>query len=75
MKNVMKYAKILKKDPENYEARADYFMVKPNNSGDRFFYPYYLYFDGRKVPAEKSECEKILWEYDTKIKGAQAFLF
>lgn len=43
--------------------RADYFMVKPNNSGDRFFYSYYLYFDGRKVPAEKSECEKILWEY------------
>ena len=23
MKNVMKYAKILKKDPENYEARAE----------------------------------------------------
>lgn len=54
------------KEYENYEARADYFMVKPNNSGDRFFYPYYLYFDGRKVPAEKSECEKILWEYMTQ---------
>lgn len=46
------------KEYENYEARADYFMVKPNNSGDRFFYPYYLYFDGRKVPAENQSVRR-----------------
>lgn len=49
-----------------YEPRETYFLVRPNIDGSHFFVPYYLYFDGKRVQADRAEYEKILWEYMTR---------
>lgn len=54
LKEYQEYAK--------YELRNDYFFVYPNEFSNCFFYPYYLYFDGRVAQAEKKDAKKILWE-------------
>jgi len=45
-----------------YELRKDCFFVYPNELSNSFFYPYYLYFDGNVLKADKYDAKTILWE-------------
>lgn len=55
------------KEYENYETGNNCFYVKPySNYYMRFFYPYVLYFDGKKADMEREEVKKILWDYMAK---------
>lgn len=45
-----------------YELRKDYFFVYPDELSDCFFYPYYLYFDGKLLQADRYDAKRILWE-------------
>lgn len=45
-----------------YELRKDCFFVYPGELSNSFFYPYYLYFDGKVLQANRYDAKRILWE-------------
>lgn len=45
-----------------YELRKDCFFVYPGEFSNNFFYPYYLYFDGKVLQANRYDAKRILWE-------------
>lgn len=45
-----------------YELRKEHFFVYPGELSNCFFYPYYLYFDGKVLQADRYDAKRILWE-------------
>lgn len=59
-----------------YELRKDCFFVYPDELGNCFFYPYYLYFDGKVLESDKYDAKKILWErISSGISGMRDSIF
>ena len=49
-------------DGENYDGRNNCFFVYPSVGRKKFFFPFYLFFDGRIELADKKDYGKILWK-------------
>lgn len=59
-----------------YELRKDHFFVYPDKLCNNFFYPYYLYFDGKILQSDKYHAKKILWErISSGISGMRDSIF
>lgn len=48
-------------DGEIYESKKDCFLVTPDKYKNLFFYPYYVFFDGRTKLADRKDYETVLW--------------